>query len=501
MVTKRKDLIKRDYDMFNRGYNTKKIAVLRKLAALGWQQDGTNITNRFADLDNERLRHSMIIAGATAAGGGAVDAMLGHGSGQVLTSGKQLGVEELTDFDPETGAYIGKSYAIPHAEKDMQKLHQRITGAPWRVSAPKWLEWLLAERKERIRQSIIATLKAGKGNTKGMSNGEIASLVFPNVYKNDGTVARNLGVWRWRDFPVKGIFKARPISMTDIQEYEKTKKQEKSLQKTADYSDFLTHDFYDKLTPSGDDDFERYTAYYKGLDKLFGKILKGKHGLAYMGRGSNETGATTGLYVRPLFGNKALSYSAWKGQVEQALKSKALDDLESLTYPTEFHVTTASPESTYGDIFEDSPSDEYVKSIYGASPKLRRILALAAKHRQLSQAKQNVLDALYDAEEPFDAEYDKLEEEEQKVLQDIDARTDAAWNKWFDAEEAKKDKDIVAQLRKKYEALAAEYDKQKQPFIDRGDAIANRQYKVVKPYHKQLDTLENRISKLYGERL
>jgi hypothetical protein len=94
-----------------------------------------------------------------------------------------------------------------------------------------------------------------------------------------------------------------------------------------------------------------------------------------------------------------------------------------------------------------------------------------------------------------------LEEEKQKALQDIDARTDAAWNKWFDAEEAKKDKVIVAQLRKKYEALAAEYDKQEQPFIDRGEAIANRQYKVVKPYHKQLDKLENRISKLYKEKL
>jgi hypothetical protein len=273
------------------------------------------------------------------------------------------------------------------------------------------------------------------------------------------------------------------------------------FKKKADYSDFLTHDFYDKLNPAGDGDLERYTAYYKGLDKLFGKILKGKHGLAYMGRGSNETGATTGLYVRPLFGDKALSYSAWKGQVEEALKAKALDDLESLTYPTEFHVTTASPESTYGDVFESSPSDDYVKSIYGASPKLSRILALAAKHRQLSQDKQTVMDALYDAEEPFDAEYDKLEEEKQKALQDIDTRTDAAWNKWFDAEEAKKDKAIVAQLRKEYEALEAEYNKQEQPFIDRGEAIANRQYKAVKPYHKQLDALENRVSKLYGARL
>lgn len=271
------------------------------------------------------------------------------------------------------------------------------------------------------------------------------------------------------------------------------------FKKKSDYSDFLAHDFYDKLTPSGDDDLKRYTAYYKGLDKLFGKVLKGKHGLAYMGRGANETGQTTGLYVRPLFGDKAISYSAWKGQVEEALKAKALDDLESLTYPTEFHVTTTSPESTYGDIFEQSPSDDYVKSIYGASPKLSRLLALAAKHRQLSQDKHNVMNALYDAEEPFDAEYDKLEKDKHKALRDIDTRTDTAWNKWFDAEEAKKDKAMVAQLRKEYEALEAEYNKQEQPFIDRGDAIAKRQYKAVKPYHKQLDTLENRVSKLYGE--
>jgi hypothetical protein len=36
MITKHKDLIKRAYDGFSRGYSIKKIAALRKLAALGW---------------------------------------------------------------------------------------------------------------------------------------------------------------------------------------------------------------------------------------------------------------------------------------------------------------------------------------------------------------------------------------------------------------------------------------------------------------------------------
>lgn len=203
---------------------------LAKLAALGWKADGTNITNRFADLDNERLVQSLTVAGAGASG--LVGAMAGYGAGTAFTSGKQPGVEDLPDFDPETGAYIGKSYAVPDTEEAMQKLHQRITGEKWEVSAPKWLEWMLAERKERIRNSIRAALKDGKGNLKGLSHGEVASLVFPHVYKNDGTVARNLGFWRWKEFPVKGAFKSRPISMADIQKYEKEQKDKNSKKAT-----------------------------------------------------------------------------------------------------------------------------------------------------------------------------------------------------------------------------------------------------------------------------
>lgn len=203
---------------------------LAKIAALGWKQDGTNITNRFADLDNERLSQTTAVVGAGQAG--LVGALAGYGAGKVLTGGKRPGVEELPDFDPETGAYIGKSYAVPDTEEAMQKLHQRITGTAWEASAPKCLEWLLSKRKDRIRNSIVKALKAGNGNTKGMSSGEIASLVFPHVYKNDGTVARNLGFWRWKEFPVKGAFSSRPISLADIKEYEKKQKAKNSKQAT-----------------------------------------------------------------------------------------------------------------------------------------------------------------------------------------------------------------------------------------------------------------------------
>lgn len=208
--------------------------VLAKMAALGWKQDGTNITNRFADLDNERLVQTTSIVGASQAG--LVGAFAGYGAGKALTDDKRPDVEKLPDFDPETGAYIGKSYAIPDTEEDMQKLHQRIVGTAWEASAPKCLEWLLSKRKERIRNAIVKALKSGKGNTKGMSHGEIASLVFPHVYKNDGTVARNLGFWRWKEFPVKGAFSSRPINMADIQEYEKKQKDKNS--KKATFSGF-----------------------------------------------------------------------------------------------------------------------------------------------------------------------------------------------------------------------------------------------------------------------
>lgn len=211
---------------------------LAKMAALGWKQDGTNITNRFADFDNEKLAQTAAVAGLSQ--GGLVGALTGYGAGKAFTKGERPDVEELPDFDPETGAYIGKSYAVPDTEEDMQKLHQRITGTAWEASAPVWLEWMLKKRKERIRNAIIKVLKDGKGNTEGMSHGEIASLVFPHVYKNDGTVARNLGFWKWKEFPVKGVFKSRPISVADIQEYEKEQK-DKNI-KQATFSGFKDAD-------------------------------------------------------------------------------------------------------------------------------------------------------------------------------------------------------------------------------------------------------------------
>lgn len=181
---------------------------LRKIASLGLPVDEENITDKFADFYNQRT------AQAVGAFGGVAGGLLGLG----LASGKRRAKEKLPDFDPETGGYIGKAYKIPEDDEQfMQKLHRRIVGEDWNPSAPPWLDWLVGSRAERMRNAIRNSLKAGEGNTKGLSDAEIASIVFPYVLKKDKSVVRNLGFWH--EFPIIEGMKSRGITNADIQKY------------------------------------------------------------------------------------------------------------------------------------------------------------------------------------------------------------------------------------------------------------------------------------------
>ena len=173
---------------------------MRKLASLGWKHDGTNITNRFADLENERTRQIGAMGGIA----GALMTAGAHGKSAPVA-------KDIPQYDPESCAYIGKSYEVPTSEEDLQKLHKRLLGDEWEDKSPKLFRWMLADRKERIRTALRKALLKSKANVKGMSEGEIASLAFPYILKKDGTVVKNLGLWRAHEYPVKGVFKAEPL--------------------------------------------------------------------------------------------------------------------------------------------------------------------------------------------------------------------------------------------------------------------------------------------------
>ena len=126
-------------------------------------------------------------------------------------------VEELPDFDPRTGAYIGKSYIVPKQEKELQKLHKLVVGDTWEDRYPRMFRWLLAPRNQRIKQAIVKAIATGGADRSKLSTGELASLVFPRILKQDGSITSSLGVLR--PYPIHYGFTERPITNKDIQKY------------------------------------------------------------------------------------------------------------------------------------------------------------------------------------------------------------------------------------------------------------------------------------------
>jgi hypothetical protein len=180
---------------------------LRKTAALGWKEDDTNITNKFHD---HLFRQSVGAAGAQF---GALGGALAHGIG-ALGGGKPAR-EDLPDFHPEKDVYIGKAYKVPEDEQSRADLYTKLTGETWEPTAPKWMDgWLIDDRKQRILNALQKKIYKGEApGAKKLSNGELASLLYPNyVLKSDRTVATG-------PYPVKGLFNIDTITKKDIQEY------------------------------------------------------------------------------------------------------------------------------------------------------------------------------------------------------------------------------------------------------------------------------------------
>lgn len=201
--------------MNNRVYKALRKSAAAKPVKIGLAPSNTTITRMFADKENEDM------ATMTASiGGGALGAALARGV--VLSSrGKNNKIDDLPEFDPETGAYIGQAYELPKSEADMQRLHKALLGAEWQDGAPKIFRWLLGPKRDRIHDAIRDAILDKKVNTSGLSKGEIASLIFPHILKEDGNMVDSLGFWRMYTTPVKTskTLGARPITKEDIEEY------------------------------------------------------------------------------------------------------------------------------------------------------------------------------------------------------------------------------------------------------------------------------------------
>lgn len=180
-----------------------------KRAAEGWAPDaGVTITQRFADYSKNQLYQTGALNGlAGALAAGAASAAAAHGEQE----------PDLPEFDPETGAYIGQAYKVPDTEDEIGRLYAKLLGKEWSPSAPRFLEWLLAKRPERIRLALVNALKKDPSLGDALSRGELASLVFPNILKNDGSISKILSIGH--PYPTKGAFGNRPITKQDIDKY------------------------------------------------------------------------------------------------------------------------------------------------------------------------------------------------------------------------------------------------------------------------------------------
>lgn len=191
----------------------KTITALRKVAAkFTLPQSDKTITGMFADHDNQQTQQMGLMYGPL---------------GALMTMGaykKYKHDTRVPEFDPDTKAYIGRAHTLPETEEAMNELHKRIVGSKWKASAPRIFEWMMAPRKDRIKQAIIKSIVDGDANLKGLTRGEIASIVFPRILKEDGKIVNSLG---FRRYPVRGTFTSRPITHEDIEAYLKKKKDSK----------------------------------------------------------------------------------------------------------------------------------------------------------------------------------------------------------------------------------------------------------------------------------
>ena len=181
-----------------------------KYADLGWDRANYNITDRFADLHTK----NMIMSGAAMGGalGGAITytAAAGLGNGYKYKNT----VEDIPMWEPKSNAYIGRAYKVPTSMESLQALHKMIVGKPWKRSAPRIFEWLMDSREERLKKSIRNAVLDGKADTSKLSDGELASLMFPYVTKKDRSVEKYLSIFR--PYPIADGFIPRGLTKKDL---------------------------------------------------------------------------------------------------------------------------------------------------------------------------------------------------------------------------------------------------------------------------------------------
>lgn len=177
-----------------------------KLAALGWDTESDNITNKFVDYENDQMAKGM----------GALQGPLGYATMKLINGNKNKHVEDLPKYDPKTQAYIGRSYKVPDTMDGLQALHELIVGEKWERSAPRIFEIFMKSRKDRVRDSIRDHIYKGKADVSKLSEGELASLVFPYILKQDGSIHKRLSMFK--PYPISYGFNHRPINKKDLEE-------------------------------------------------------------------------------------------------------------------------------------------------------------------------------------------------------------------------------------------------------------------------------------------
>lgn len=189
--------------------DTSSLRRLYKIAALGWKPTNYNITDSFAKLHARNMVNT----------GGIMGGAVGYGLASLATYGS-LGdypknAEKIPEYEPKSDSYIGRAYQVPTSMESLQALHKLIVGKRWERSAPRIFEWMLDSREERLKKSIREAIRKGKADTSKLSDGELASLVFPYILKKDRSTDKYLSILR--PYPIADTLIPRGLNSKDIE--------------------------------------------------------------------------------------------------------------------------------------------------------------------------------------------------------------------------------------------------------------------------------------------
>lgn len=268
-----------------------------------------------------------------------------------------------------------------------------------------------------------------------------------------------------------------------------------SLQKSADFSFSLSDE-----DVVGDTHADKY----KRMNGIFANVAAGKDMTGFY-HGPNK-GKVQALFLRSA--KQLMPYTAWKDQMEAALAANDAATADKLLAVRKYYAITDDPKNTYDDIAQEANitenlplSDKDLSILYAGHPKLQSILAAAAQHRQFVAEEEAASKAQTKTLRQYSAVSDALEKEKAKALRAIDAKTDSAFNAYYDAQLNKATPDDIERLRNLYAAAQKEYDVASKPYDERMIEHNRKVQAAMKPHNEALQAIWKRLQNVNAIKL